>query len=81
MCFKDGKCCIFFIECLILNPVEYIYNLVIAGKRSFFDCITTFRRSCGGTCTALITDFLKSVTTSSGLSLCIINYCAFKEAG
>lgn len=25
----------FFIECLILNPVEYIYNLVIAGKQGF----------------------------------------------
>lgn len=77
----------FFNESLILNPVECIYNLVIGGKQKFSDCITTSRPSCGGTCTALITDFLKSVTTSSGdfrLGRCVLSiivHLGIKEAG
>lgn len=35
LCFKDGEMVYFFIEGLILNPVECIYNLVIGGKQSF----------------------------------------------
>lgn len=31
-CFKDGEMVYFFIEGLILNFVECIYNLVIGGK-------------------------------------------------